>query len=1105
MAFQKRRFFFDAGFILAIGILIAISLMTHQYERKTVEYDNWVRHTNIVLQRFDKYLSTLLDAETGQRYFIITGKNEYLKSYYQARKKTDIQLTELKYLTRDNLSQQYRLDSISVLNEKKLAELNASMVLREKEGLESAMKAISANIGRATIDVIHKKVIGAQLEEMSLLNQRTKLKEEFSRKFYLFSVFGGLFSLLLLILIFILLKKENRTKRAAEKELRKHEEHLASLVEDRTNELQASRQQWITTLSSIGEAVIATDEKGSITFINPVAENLTGWSQKDAIGQKAEKIFNIINERTSSKVESPIEKVIREGKVVELSNHSLLISKDGKQIPIDNNAAPIKTETGETKGVVLVFRDLSLNRKTEEELRKSERRYSALFSNKINGIAHCRILTDEKGDPNNYRILQINEAYERIIGVKKADIEDHLVTDVFPDIRNYSLDYIGIYGKIALENGEAHFEDFFEATGQYLSIYAYSPVPGEFIAIFTDVTERKKAEAEVKKSEERFRSTLDHMIEGAQIIDFDWRFIYINDVADQHNRRPKEELLGKHYKDMWPGIETTPVFGIIRDCMENRVYHSIENEFVFPDGSIGWFDLRIEPIPEGIFILSVDISDRKRAEEDLRQSEANFKQLANAIPQLAWMAKAEGYIYWYNDRWYEYTGTTPEQTLGWGWQSVHDPIILPTIMKKWEASLQTGEPFEMVFPLKNRDGVFRDFLTRSIPIKNHEGKVLQWFGTNTDISQIKEAEKKLKEAQEKLDLVLDNGHVGIWERDLNSNSLIFDKRMERMFGYDEGTFEKTYEAFEKKLVDEDIPHVREAIKRAFEECEPIDTIYRIKLTGGKIKYINSKGFVIEKENGKAIKIAGVCFDITDMKEGAERAMFLLNEELLRSNKELEQFAYIASHDLQEPLRTVSSFTQLLAKRYKDKLDENAHRFIHYTLEAVERMQVLINDLLNYSRIGTKGKVFSDVDFNQILSKALENLTTSIQNKKALVTFDKLPSTMGDPGQLIQLMQNLIGNALKFCKTNPVIHISVKKEPEFYRFSIKDNGIGIEQEYSDKIFLIFQRLVGKEEYEGSGIGLAVCKRIVERHGGKIFFESTPGKGTTFYFTIPIKKL
>lgn len=258
---------------------------------------------------------------------------------------------------------------------------------------------------------------------------------------------------------------------------------------------------------------------------------------------------------------------------------------------------------------------------------------------------------------------------------------------------------------------------------------------------------------------------------------------------------------------------------------------------------------------------------------------------------------------------------------------------------------------------------------------------------------------------------------------------------------------------------------------------------------------------------RQVEISGVhsflCIfrDITERKR-ALRDLEDLAVSLERSNEELQQFAYIASHDLQEPLRMVSSYTQLLAERYNDRLDEKAKKYIHYAVDGAVRMQKLINDLLTYSRVGTKGRPPEPVETQSALGEALRNLTVVVRESGAEITNDTLPTINADRSQLVQLFQNLIANAVKFRgKDVPRIHISARESGSEWVFSVRDNGIGIDPQYADKIFVIFQRLHTKEEYPGTGIGLAVCKKIVERHGGRIWFESEPDKGTTFYFTMP----
>jgi light-regulated signal transduction histidine kinase (bacteriophytochrome) len=226
--------------------------------------------------------------------------------------------------------------------------------------------------------------------------------------------------------------------------------------------------------------------------------------------------------------------------------------------------------------------------------------------------------------------------------------------------------------------------------------------------------------------------------------------------------------------------------------------------------------------------------------------------------------------------------------------------------------------------------------------------------------------------------------------------------------------------------------------------------------------------------------------------------------LKRSNQELEQFAYVASHDLQEPLRMVSSYTQLLERRYKDQLDQDAKDFIFFAVDGANRMQHLINDLLDYSRVTTRGKPFVKLDLSAVLGHAIANLQKKIQETGAMIVNDDLPFVYGDEVQLVRIFQNLLDNAMKFRGDEPPrIHVSAKIMDDKIQISITDNGIGIDKIYSDRVFTIFQRLHTKVEYPGTGIGLAICKRTIERHGGKIWFESEPGKGTTFYFTLNFK--
>lgn len=267
------------------------------------------------------------------------------------------------------------------------------------------------------------------------------------------------------------------------------------------------------------------------------------------------------------------------------------------------------------------------------------------------------------------------------------------------------------------------------------------------------------------------------------------------------------------------------------------------------------------------------------------------------------------------------------------------------------------------------------------------------------------------------------------------------------------------------------------------------------------KYQQNLEGIIENKTRDLVKREKIQLSLLEDLQIAKDSLVAERNELDRSNKELEQFAYIASHDLQEPLRMIASYVQLLEKRYKGKLGEDADDFINFSVDGAKRMQELINDLLEYSRVGTRGKPFRQYNSKESLDEAIRNLRLSIKESGADIITGPLPLIVADKTQLTQVFQNLISNAIKFRSNVPLkIYISAEMGKEVWTFSVVDNGIGFEQQFSDKIFNLFQRLHTRKEFEGTGLGLAICKKIIERHGGKIWAESKIGKGSTFYFTI-----
>jgi light-regulated signal transduction histidine kinase (bacteriophytochrome) len=305
------------------------------------------------------------------------------------------------------------------------------------------------------------------------------------------------------------------------------------------------------------------------------------------------------------------------------------------------------------------------------------------------------------------------------------------------------------------------------------------------------------------------------------------------------------------------------------------------------------------------------------------------------------------------------------------------------------------------------------------------------------------------------------------------------------------------------------PFLLASLRTGFRSMISVPLISKDQVIGGlnlrsfKLNTYTERDLKIAEDIG--IQIAGAVANtlLFAERKRMEVALRKKTEELVRSNEDLQQFAYVSSHDLQEPLRMVTSYVQLLAKRYQGKLDPDADEFIEFAVDGATRMRRLINDLLTYSRVGTRGNELAPIDSEAVFKQSLSNLRVAIEEKGATVTHEPLPTVMADDMQLGQLFQNLVGNAIKFHQEEaPQVYISAHQSNGEWVFSVRDNGIGIDPKFKESIFVIFQRLHGKDKYPGTGIGLAVCKKIVERHGGRIWVESEVGQGATFYFTLPV---
>jgi len=678
--------------------------------------------------------------------------------------------------------------------------------------------------------------------------------------------------------------------------------------------------------------------------------------------------------------------------------------------------------------------------------------------------------------------------------------------------------------------------------------------PKRLYGIIQDITDHKLKEVEIKKE----RAILNRAQSIAHVGNWAWdlrtdTFTWSDELFRIFGYNPQElePTMGWLLSRIHPADKDVYAKAVDAAFKQNK-YFNIDVRVVRPDGSIRYINSLADKCvrdkagkPTRLFGILQDITDRKRQEEEVKKN-MNILNRAQQIAHVGnWALNLKTNSFTWSDEVFRIFGFNPQEFKpDMDWLSIHvHPADKKLFRKSVNMALCENKLFYIDMRVVRPDGSIRyvNWVADRCG-RDAVGNPTRLFGIIQDVTDRKHQEGEIKKNAGILERAQQIAHVGNWALEIKNKGFQWSDEVFRIFGYEPKDFKPTMHWVIYHAHNEDKEKVRAAMESAIKENKLFNIDYRITTLEGNLKYVNCLADRSRKDrDGNVEFIYGIIQDITDRKvaeleilkaqegleakvaertaelEKANRAMqdeieerkrmeMALDKErveLKRSNEELEQFAYIASHDLQEPLRMVNQYVQLLGKRYKGKLDPRADEYIQFSAEGTARMRQMIVDLLEFSRVGTRTRPPEPTNLEEVVNQVMSNLTVAIGECNAKVTHDPMPVVLSDFTQIMHVFQNLVGNAIKFRKEGvpPEVHIGAESRGEDWVFSVADNGIGIDPKYFNKLFIIFQRLNSAQQYKGNGIGLAICKKIIERHGGRIWVESTPGQGTTFFFTLP----
>ncbi len=863
----------------------------------------------------------------------------------------------------------------------------------------------------------------------------------------------------------------------------------------RANTLESARPSYESIIDVLDEAnigVLVLDEHFDVRWLDETIEEYLGLDRETVVGRDKRAVIDDYLPGTFAEPDSFTDTVLAaydEGEYIDRLECRVAADGDREERWLEYQSKPINSGQY-AGGRIELYYDITDRKRSEGALQESQE----VFQSLVDAVEEYAIFRlDSEGCVTSW-----NRGAERIKGYDREEIVgEHFSTFYTEADRQAGIPERNL--RAATENGSTEDEGWrlrkdgtrFWANVTITAVRDDDGNHRGYLKVTRDMTDRRQREQELESELQRI---LGRISDAFYAVDDEFRFTHVNERAAELLQHSEEELLGEKLWDVFP-------FAAEADEIRNAFYTALEEqEQTSYELYYDTLDFRVEanlyPSETGISVYFRDVTERRERERELERTERRFEAIFEDPNILVGLLEPDGTVLDINGTAMEYVDADLESVTGepfwetpwWGeGDGIRDDV------REWTERAAAGEyvDFEADLTRPNGEqytlnGVFR-------PVTNDDGEVVSIVVSDRDITERKKRERELEESEQRYRTIAEyfpNGLVTLFDHNLEYTLAAgqgFDRTPVDPADLEGRTF---HEAWPDEVADTLQPAFQAALNGEERSVE---------LTYAGREWVLHAAPVTDNR-GDVFAGVTMAQDITERKAN-QRKLEETIAQLEESNRRLEQFAYAASHDLQEPLRMVSSYLQLIEGRYADELDANGEEFLEYAVDGAERMREMIDALLEYSRVETRGQPLEPIDLDDVLEDVIDDLQLQIQETNAEITTERLPRVEGDASQLRQVLQNLLSNALEYSGDEPPrVHVDAERRGDEYVVSVHDEGIGIPPENQDSVFEVFQRLHSREEYDGTGIGLALCERIVERHGGEIWVDSEPGKGSTFSFTL-----